>query len=324
MRFFNVFFITRLKLFFTPSFIAALCIFMLGIFCALNVLSAEDSMKIRIGVLNGSSKEEQLIIKYLTDYMGKSGEVVLFARQDELVKSVMRRSVDCGFIASEGFGSNGIELIKTNLTASDQVVGLIVSSAVIQNMSGQLGYSVLKDYFNKQEKERIISAIQNSSDEYIKDGPLMEIIYETMKSSKAGGADVKVKILEDMAAWLIIILTAVMSMLYSMKLAEERSTSIYGKIQASAIGARRYMLYNIMFLFVVNILCSVSTLFIFNSLFGFYSTGNIFIVSLISSITATALGAAFGSVLAPQYFPAATAGVVITLLLTGVWWIALR
>ncbi len=305
MMFFTRFFITRVKLLISPSFFVAVFLFVAAVFSLGNVFSGSDALKIRVGLLHSGGERAAIIEKYVSDYLGENGEVFIVSNRVEMETLVARRNIECGFIIGDeiedGKFEGAITLIKSPLTAADQILSLYVVSGLVQGISGELGYDVVRQFFRGSDKREVVSFIQGKANEYTKNGALMGVEYEI-----TGEQNTQAQTGNNMLAQTLYGLTALFAMLISLMvslgISHEKLENVYGKIKSSGVEIWLYVVYNFLFVFAVSFLFMfISTLLINSSVaqFNFFGTA---LISFCYCAAVSALCVFYVSVFKPQFF----------------------
>ncbi len=276
----------RAKQVFGLGFVLALVLYASGVFAAKLVFSNEQAVSLRIGVVSGDGPVAAQVVKYFKDYLGQNGEIVAIPNAGQLERLVAAGSLECGFVVEPGIEDgfkNSITVYKSANTMAERILNVLLSSGIIQAMSGQLGYEVLKDFFSDTPKEQLTDEINRRTAEYAKSGPFMSVNYEISgRPPEFAKTYALTRTLYGLTATFALLLT----FLVSMSISKERQSRVFDKLAASGAGGRLYFFYQFVFLFAFNFLFMSINVFLSEA----YSIASLIISAAAYSFALAGLG----------------------------------
>jgi hypothetical protein len=174
MMFWVRMFITRFKTAVTPSFCAAVLLLM-GFILALGIIfNQETGMRIRVGLLDA----EPALISRAQYYAQADCEIIVYTDLEQMKLDVAAHKLESAYV----FPINENDLItayRSPWTVSGAVLDLIIAAAYVEGLAGVLGEEALAPFADRMSDpdDKIDEMIQAKTENYLRDGVLMETVY---------------------------------------------------------------------------------------------------------------------------------------------------
>lgn len=216
MRFFLWAMLVRFKLLLKPSFIFLLVVFPLSI----NMLAQafKEEAGLRFGIVYEQSPLTEYVTGEFLSYVGDDAECVFFDNAGDLRKAASKQLIEFGYVISKDLD---ITLYTGPFSISHELFNIMLSSAVIQTQSGELGEAVLKSYF--PEADNLKEDIQERANGYAARGPAMEMeVIALAGSGQAESLNEEAEHSTGLMSGLTALLGFLLALLYGTSFGEER------------------------------------------------------------------------------------------------------
>ncbi len=313
MRLFFAFSYTRLKLMLSPSFIIGVCLFPLGLLFFGQIFTTESVVKIKVGLLYNHSATADYIATNFVDILGDLGEIKIYSDLEEMKRDVVTNQIECGFEILPDVAQKNeklVNLYKTEQTMTDQISALMLVSGIIQTKAGEIGYSVLKDFFPDIPAEEIIETVQNRTFEYAKNSSLMSINYEIIDAERETPKTVIFNRASDgLTAFFAVLLSLLLAMLQT----AERESSLFKKLISSGISKFQYLSFNNLFSTAVILAFMIFVRLLLGGVMSYLLVA----LYLCFALALSCFGSALAAIIKHSIFPAVIVFAVIFTALLG-------
>ncbi len=246
----SLFFVkTRIKLLFTTSFFVAFLFLPVALFCVYAALEMGSEGAIRVGLIYEDSGVAKKVAESFVEYAKDYAQIVSFENTEALKEEVLKGNVDCGYVIEGVEKIRKIQLIKSPLTMSSEVFNLILASGVIENMSFDLAYSLLKEYVDPVQLEEMQHFITGRTEEYLKQKD------EIVKFKKFGEYNIhneNIYIKKTAYFGVLALFALIFSLMFTGILLKEKKDGVYKCIIASGIKLSHYFTWNMAVMFGLN------------------------------------------------------------------------
>lgn len=251
MIFFARLFIIRLKMSMSPVFLFTLILFPLAVMTAGLLLHEPGAGKISVGFLYPASLADEMlrVTARFESSIRNNGEVVTYPAHERqaMENDVAKGRLECAYVID----GDELVLIKSPVTMSDQVLNVALVSVLVETMSGELGYNVLKPFFPATSKHKIVTDIQQRADAYASTGSFMDM--ETIWVGEDPAAVREVNFMQRVFHGITALFVLFLSLLGALTLAAECKSRFFLRIIASGTGLGTYLAANVLVLFTVNL-----------------------------------------------------------------------
>lgn len=283
----------RLKLMLSPTYIFSMILVPFLLAFVLISYNGTFSNVIKVGIMYDSQYLEENIQSTLDLYADKSIKFIFFDNENEMKEKVMDYSIDSAYYFTkklETSNNSAITVYKTETTTSTKTLNILISSIVMQNKSGVLGYKVLKQYLDKNTDENIIKdEILKNSYIYTKNGALMDITYEFVNLPIASTYSKPLFFMDNIFYGVLAILALYTSILNSGRIIKEKNSSIFSRLKINNHNVKIYFFSFFIALFLLNFTFLSLSQFILGIIYKpSFTLSNIIMLNIVYSLCISA------------------------------------
>lgn len=219
-----------------PSFLITILLFPLSVLAAGSVWSEPAAGRINVGLIYPEQPDPKLqyVLSHFEAYAEGQVQIVRYQAHDQgqgqeadrkrMEDDISKGKLECGYILS----SEGITLIRSPITVSDNTLGIVLASGLAETLSGELGYEVLKGFFPEKSRAEIARSIQDRADVYASGGPFMEIetVWIGAEARTENQASPLIRVFHGLTALFVLLI----SLLNASVLASERKSGFLDRV----------------------------------------------------------------------------------------------
>jgi len=248
LRFFLTAALCRLKLSATRSLIAAMILFVTFLAFVTIAFGDRQVLVMNVGLFYPDTPFSHGLAATFESYADGSAYVKRYDDLDAMCRDVKSGRLECAYVLPESYEPNGtIALYVTADTRGDVVSSVLMASAYMQDMAGELGFRVLRHYLPGSRQE-ITAAVTERNQAWLSLGAFMEIEYLPRNAGfepPSGGS------LYYAQNGVTALFSLLITLLLCLGLVRERKTSIAMRLTLAG-NAVIYSLANVAAIFIVN------------------------------------------------------------------------
>ena len=228
----------KIKLLLSPYMIAILLVFPVCLLAAGEFMAAQGDSGIRVGLAYRDGEAAGAAL-FFEKAAGDQAEIIIYEDAELMKRDIVRRYLECGY---EITAPREVTIYVTEGTFSEETLRMSMTSSIIADMAGQLGYDGIRRHFPEAAPEAVIQEIGDRANEYLKDGLMMGIEKITGEDYPDENAPVKTGVraqpnLRITLHGVLAIFAMLLAMANAMSLSEERLSGAGGRLKACGISA---------------------------------------------------------------------------------------
>lgn len=267
MNFIFISIIMRLKLILNYSFIFVIIVFLIISFF-ISIIMHKENRNLTIGIMYIDDNVSNYIVDSFTKNIVDGIEVIKYDNLENMQKDITNGSLEMAYLITEQVENNNfnktIQAYKSTFTSTDQLLNVLMASSIIQAKSGEIGYGVLRKYFN-DDKGEIVEFINTSTDSYLKNGLLMNL--DTAVIANKNYTTVESNTSKNIIYGLLSLIILVEGAVSAKTISNKAEKNVFAKIKYYGVGMNNYLLGNNIAIFLVCFVTSLIYLFICRLLF---------------------------------------------------------